>query len=302
MAKKSTMKKFEDFFEIMPCPVCGSRDVKTQLTLKYGQLKQKKSLNYSLIGVDQDSTFFVEKCIKCKMVYSNPRIKPEHISKVYNECKSGVIFRPKVEFIRKTGSVRVITEAMMRFGILPGMKCFDFGCGFGQTLEFARFLDLEPYGIDIDRDRIDTCKKKGLNVYHPAENPKNLKVDFIIWQNNIEHCIDLHSPMKFLRSISKPGTLLYVNGLPPGVIWTEKRKGEYVKSHFVEHVNYFPMSTLDSFFTDYGFKFESNARTRLANGTITDIFVPNLFRALDGTKLSPISNLFSGFRRFYRFI
>ena len=34
----------------------------------------------------------------------------------------------------------------------------------------------------------------------------------------------------------------------------EKKKGVFDKAHFVEHINYFPIKTLDLLFTNYGFE------------------------------------------------
>lgn len=65
--------------------------------------------------------------------------------------------------------------------------------------------------------------------------------------------MDLPGTMEYPRTKAKPGAVLYVNGLTPRIISIERARGEYVKAHFVEHINFFPVVTLDRFMAKYSF-------------------------------------------------
>ena len=74
-------------FERIACPVCGSGDQRLVISVLYGELKQKKGLDYSAVGIRSDTRLYVKECIECGFVFVNPRIKKEYEDIVYNECK-----------------------------------------------------------------------------------------------------------------------------------------------------------------------------------------------------------------------
>jgi SAM-dependent methyltransferase len=137
------------------------------------------------------------------------------------------------------------------------LSLFDYGCGFGYSISLARELGIDAFGVDIDRERLSVCESLGLKVSEPGEfsvKYNDVKADIILCQNNLEHLVDLPGTMEYLKARSKPGTVLYINGLTPEVINIEKRRGKFVNAHFVEHINFFPIRTLDRFMARYGFR------------------------------------------------
>lgn len=178
------------------------------------------------------------------------------------------------------------------------LTLFDYGCGFGYSMSLARELGLNVYGVDIDRERLSICEALGLKVADPAEFDSkypDVKADIILCQSNIEHIVDLPATMDFLRKKSKTGTILYVDGLTPRIISTEKKQGEFVKAHFVEHLNFFSIRTLDYFMGRYGFRPLSISRVSLIR-TFKDIY-----REI-GDYLLVSNNLLSGhFTKIYQY-
>jgi len=103
---------------------------------------------------------------------------------------------------------------------------------------------------------LDLCSSQGLNVCRPQEFVDrfgDIKADILLWQSNIEHLVDLRGCTSFVRDRSKRGTVLYVNGLTPAIIREEARKGCFVKAHFLEHINYFPIQNLHRFMAQFDF-------------------------------------------------
>ena len=257
-------------FERTDCLVCGNADVDSVLTIPYGRLKQKKSLDYSHIGIDTDTIMNVDRCPRCGFVYANPRIKVEYESKIYNENNQGL--HAKMASAEGTPEYQA-SLTRRRLGYLPTLlraialvdptadrsspiTMLDVGCGFGHTLALARELGLEGYGTDISRDSLEYCRKQGLQVYEPQafdEQYPDLKFDIIITQSILEHAVDLNAFMSWVAGRARQGTILYVNGLTPELIDAERKINSFVKAHFVEHINYFTPGALRAFMRGHGF-------------------------------------------------
>jgi len=258
----------ESYFEKIPCPVCGAIHFRSFIKVRYGQLKQKSSLDYSVIGVGSDTEINVDKCLECGFVFVNPRIKPEYENLVYNEAKSNMyinkrhLSRVNEDFFMNTrisrlSRFRILLKILSYVDIQSPLTLFDYGCGFGHSMSLAQTLGISVYGVDIDEKRLEVCDAQGMKVSKPDEFEKqfgNVKADIILWQSNIEHLVDLPQATSFIRDRSKKRAVLFVNGLTPAIISKERRKGQFIKAHFVEHINYFPIKTLHRFMAAYGFK------------------------------------------------
>jgi len=236
---------------------------RTFFKITYGGLKQKRNYDYSHIGIQHDTEMVVKECNHCKFVFVNPRIKPEHQDLIYNICKKRKYNNTTpLSLSKKTLDTKLrymtgLVEALYKADVNNANPVlFDFGSGEGYSMRFSKLLGFNVYGVDICLPLIEKCQAEGLQVTHLKEFDKiypNIKADVIMWQSNIEHVIDLNSSMRFIADKSKKGTVLFVNGLTPRKINIEKRRGCFIKAHFVEHVNYFPLRTLDLFMSKYNF-------------------------------------------------
>lgn len=67
----------------------------------------------------------------------------------------------KGDFTRIAGSMRESGEALVNaFGIMPGLKVLDLGCGDGTTAVPAAKLGAEVLGVDIARNLIEAGNKR----------------------------------------------------------------------------------------------------------------------------------------------
>lgn len=273
------------YFEYVSCPICGIDKVNLFFSVPYGKLKQKKSLDYSILGINKNTVLTVSKCKNCKFVFTNPRIRKGYEEIVYNESKQNLYKNNKTFIIGTTENINFSRERKLQYlttllkmlnlvSTDNSMKIFDFGCGFGHTLSLAKEFGIEGMGIEIDNFRLGYCKKLGLNVYTPDEFKAeflNLKFDLIICQSVIEHITDLDEFLLIIDSISKENTVLFTNGVTPKLIKIENKKGKFVKAHFLEHVNYFYGTTLDFFMRKVAF-YPFKKKIVLVNGR--KIFIP----------------------------
>lgn len=253
-----------DTFQRIDCPVCASDRHHEVLTVRYGQLKQKASLDYGRVGITAETPLRVVRCADCGLVFVNPRLRPECEAAVYNECKAGLYAKASDDEAkaaearkRRTTYLGPLLEALAHIDPKRGRPVlFDYGCGFGYCMEMARALGLETHGVDIDETRLALCREKGLRVDRPDRIDAAgaaVRADVVLWMSNIEHLFDLRAGRDYVAAHCAPGAVLYVNGLTPAIIQNEWKTGRFVRAHFVEHINYFPRSTLDRFLGESGF-------------------------------------------------
>jgi len=265
------MKDLKDntCFESVACPVCGSTALSLYYRVPFGRLKQKPSLDYSCLGVDRETQITVSKCEKCRFVFTNPRVKAEYQDKIYNESKAKLYRRCDSEPGDRGHGVAPWTPQKRALYLPPLLKALslvdrngplgllDYGCGFGNTMCLARGLGMNVAGVDVDEHRLAMCRELGLPVCHPDDFRQTFPhatYDIVMCQSVIEHLIDLRAFLAFLDSISREGTVLYVNGVAPELIKREEKKGQFVKAHFMEHVNYFRGPTLDAYLAQASFR------------------------------------------------
>ncbi len=298
-------------FELISCPVCDSQRLKLFFKISYGELKQKKSLDYSPLGITKETILYVRKCFKCGFVFVNPRIKSEFETKVYNDCKKNMYINKP--WLKQTESKKFTAEAMKRklvrirplLAILSYLNpdnpltLFDFGCGLGHSMSLAKEFGIDAYGVDIDKETLSICENLGLKVADPVEFDKkhpDIKADIILLQDTIEHIVDLPATMEYLKQKCKNGTVLYVNALTPKLISVEKKRGHFVKAHFIGHLNFFTIKTLDQFMGKYGF----SQLPRVRISTVRTF--KNIITLTGGFLLSKVGwSPTSSFERIYRY-
>lgn len=298
-------------FELIPCPVCGSQSNRLFFKIRYGDLERKKSLDYSALGITENTVLFVKKCSKCLFVFVNPRIKPKFEHIVYNDCKKNMYMNKKwlkkidsKEFTaealkRKMVRVRPLLAALSYLNLDNPLTLFDYGCGLGHSMSLARELGIDSYGVDISKEVLSICDSLGLKAADPVDFDKkypDIRADIILFQDTIEHIVDLPATMDYLRQKCKKDTVLYVNAITPRLISFEKKRKHFVKAHFVEHLNFFTIKTLDHLMGRYGFS--PLPRVRISNvSKFKDIIM--LF---GGFVLYNIGlSLTSSFERMYRY-
>jgi len=299
-------------FRRTACLVCGGRDLRTVLALPYGRLKQKASLDYRPIGVGPETMLGVDRCRDCGFVFANPRLRPEWAATAYGECKTAAPAPEPGARPRWRGPERALplVEALAHLPPLGRPPVvIDYGCGLGATLSMARALGAEAYGVDIDPSRIAACAEAGLSAAAPggfdAAFP-GVRADVVVCQSNLEHLIDPDEVLGFVRDRMRPGGVLHVDGLTPRIIRDERRRGRYVKAHFIEHVNYFTLASADRLMARFGFApARPRARAALARsaaGFLRTFVFDMAGRALPASAEGWILEAAGGttFRRVYR--
>lgn len=140
-------------------------------------MKQKKSLDYTRLGITGDTLFKVKKCLNCGFLFVNPRIQKQFEDLIYNESKKTMYSQDfqrsdgaqqRNERKRKFAHLSPLLQTCAYVGIGQNvLKLFDFGCGYGYNMELAQMLKIEAYGVDIERQGArakDFIKKESKNL------------------------------------------------------------------------------------------------------------------------------------------
>jgi hypothetical protein len=154
-----------EYFEYIACPVCASNKFTLFLRVKYRDLKQKPSLDYTPLGITGETEFFVRECCQCKLVFVNPRVKRIFEKLIYNECKKNFYkIKPHLAHVNedfflharssKIAYLRPLLAALDHVDNSGPLKLFDYGAGFGHSMSLARELGIDAYGVDIDEMRL----------------------------------------------------------------------------------------------------------------------------------------------------
>ena len=248
------------YFQTISCPSCGGENLERYFETPFSGLKAKPYLDYTALGVTADTILRVDRCLACGLVFVNPRIRPEFVSLIYNQCKATQAQKPALQegtpehrrdiWRRRSIYLGVLLKLISLCGRQPPLRLLDYGAGFGHTLALAQTLGLEGYGLELDQARLALCRRHGLAVWSPSEfedRCAGLRADLVTIQSVLEHLVELEEFFSGVESHCHQGTVIYVNGCTPGLIARERKQGQLVKAHFLEHLNYFPPACLDRF-------------------------------------------------------
>ncbi len=139
---------------------------------------------------------------------------------------------------------------------LKKKKVLDIGCGWGQCILYLKSRGLDCYGLDSADDAIEYCKKKKLKAeisnLDKLDVFGNIKFDFVIMNNVLEHLRDPVSIIKKIKKILKKNGILFIE-VPndfndfqeTGRLANKIKKQWWVSAP--AHLNYFSHDTLTNF-------------------------------------------------------
>lgn len=213
--------------------------------------------------------FQIVECVRCGLVYTNPRLRIEALIEVYdqsyfqsdNSLVHGYVdYAAEAPLILRTFRQR--WRHLLRFHGREKGRLLDVGCAFGYLLKIAQSDGWEVAGLDASLHAVNHAQTKlQLPVQHSdlSEIPfPDHSFDIITMWDVIEHLPD---PLNVLRSCwatLKPGGLFSI--ITPdcssfSARWFGSRWVEYQKPH--EHLYFFSRKRLPQVLESMGFRMES---------------------------------------------
>ena len=117
-------------------------------------------------------------------------------------------------------SRRMVAYVIGNYGLKPGARVLDVGCGQGGTLELFKAAGLQATGIALGED-VAICRQRGLDVLEmdlSFLNFPDATFDLVWCRHALEHTIFPYFVLNELARITKPDGLLYAEVPSPNSI------------------------------------------------------------------------------------
>jgi cyclopropane fatty-acyl-phospholipid synthase-like methyltransferase len=220
---------------------------------------------FTTLGTWQHYNLF--RCEECRLGFVHPIPGAAEIAAIYDQYASNESYTGKAK--RKVARA---LKRMRRYAhMAPGKRFLDVGCNVGTSVEAARRLGFEAYGIDIDEASVGIAREifPG-GTYHagPIESlpPEWGNFDFLFSTEVIEHIPDPHAYFAALSPRVNKGALLYLT-TPDGDHWRVPKDFTTWDQVFPpQHLYYFSRDAMRRFLDRHGFdvvKYEWNLKPNL---------------------------------------
>lgn len=227
-----------------PCPVCGS--------------------SFAATAPTEYSAARLVVCRQCTARFSGDRPTEEELRSHYDLYDRDQVVSELT--LARYDALLETFASHCRTGSL-----LDFGCGSGDFLLRARRLGWHPLGAEFDQSAIETCVRRGVEVVgvdalESAIAPGSL--DAVTMFEVIEHLPEPREHLALLKSLLRPGGLLYVT-TPNFDSATRRLIGaRWRVIEYPEHLTYFTATTLQRLCVDVGFESTSVATYNLSPGAV----------------------------------
>lgn len=122
----------------------------------------------------------------------------DYVSVVYSES-----VRPRTGY-----PLQLAEHLRSRFGIRPGARLLDVGCGRGEFLESFASLGLDATGVDTSDFAVTSLARYGVRKCDVSRDPlpfPDASLDVIFHKSLIEHLNDPENLMRESLRVLKPG-------------------------------------------------------------------------------------------------
>ena len=192
------------------------------------------------------NSFRIVKCNECGLVYVNPRLSKQDVSDLYNWN----LISP-LQYYRENQEGDYITfqERVKEIERLYGKKgtMLDIGCNIGTFLKAAKELGWDCYGVDINKEVEEECRKIGMKFFSAPLEEIKFKEEFfdvIIMNDLIEHMHDPRELLNHAYALLKKEGLIFIVTPDVGSITAHllSKKWHHLKPN--EHLIYFSKATI----------------------------------------------------------
>jgi SAM-dependent methyltransferase len=227
------------------CRICGNQSFRTLLNLERAPRCISRLLSAEQVADEMPAGLQVHECRQCRFVQSKPSVNDG----TYDDYIMSWMHLRSMRQYRESLCADYVREYA-----LGEKRVLDVGCGSGEFLEMLAMNGATAVGIEPSRPLSQLARVKGYEViqsYVAADAFDHVaKFDGITCLQVLEHLEDPLQFLKVLRSCltSSGVALLEVPSLEK--ILEDRRLYEF----FVDHVNYFTVSTLTALCESAGFQ------------------------------------------------
>jgi SAM-dependent methyltransferase len=202
-------------FQFIDCPLCGTKEFDVvkegsyPTTIPLEDVKQRFHASSDHELLDQ-----VVRCRRCALIYVNPRIDARVLTSGYSDAEDPQFVaqnEARIHTFRRT-----LQDILKRLKIsVSGKRLLDVGCAGGAFPVAARDLGFDVIGIEPSRwlanfARCTYAIDVRQGILEEKTFPKQ-SFDVITLWDVIEHLPQPTEVLQLIRSLLKPGGMLFVN-------------------------------------------------------------------------------------------
>lgn len=183
-------------------------------------------------------------CTTCGLAQKTPMLTKKEVSRLYHDDLEH--FDPYIQYLA-VHHAYFQKKAMI---VHKGDRVLDIGCAMGVFLEEAKKRGATALGVDISKDAVSYCRKKGLRV---STAWPTTKFDVICAFEVIEHERDPLAMMRRIHKLLKNGGEAVITTPNHSSFWRKLMGKWWVGYTHPEHVVFFDPKSLIELFTRAGF-------------------------------------------------
>ncbi|MEX2248534.1 MAG: class I SAM-dependent methyltransferase [Parvibaculum sp.] len=221
--------------------------------------------HFTALGAKNGYNLF--RCGDCRLSFVHPMPGESEIAAIYEKYVLNDSYKRRAtrKIIRSTRRLRRYLH------MAPGKRFLDMGCSIGTSVEAARRLGCDAYGIDIDESSIGIARDLFPDGHYHAGPIESMppawgQFDFLFSVEVLEHLPDPHAYFQALAPRARSGALLYLT-TPDGGHWRVPRTfTEWEHVNPPQHLVFYNRDAITRFLDRHGFdvvKFEWNLKPGL---------------------------------------
>jgi SAM-dependent methyltransferase len=180
------------------CPLCNSSEIKM-----IGVLKYSRDLIFSTHEIILKNKPELWKCRSCNSGFTQYAIDKQTAEELYSSGEGSKRWSSAV-FDKDATVINYFSKVLKH-----EMNVLDIGCNTGEFLDFAKDRGCHTYGVELSDDSIKVLEKKN----HIAKNNMDfgdIKFDFVVAFDLIEHLYDVNGFLRQSKSLLKPQGILVI--------------------------------------------------------------------------------------------
>jgi SAM-dependent methyltransferase len=237
--------------EIIDCPLCNSKRYRKEFTGKDYLFSQEE--------------FTVVKCENCEVLFTNPRVREDKISRyyfsdypAYKEIEESNSFK-KIK--HKIGGIfgNPHLEILKLLKSIKAKDVLEIGPGNGSLLFFLKEHNFEVIGVEKDRNCVEKIREKGIPCYLGDLNEVVSEIGFkkfdaIVLCHVFEHLYDPKKTLQKIYDLLNENGIIYI--IIPNIGSLEaKIFGKYWRGlDLPRHTVHYDISSIRSTLVEKGFK------------------------------------------------
>ncbi len=222
------------------CNLCGADDAKDYLHVE---------------------GFRIVRCMKCDLIYVNPRLTDDAIHDIYNKnyfnAESTKPYYKNYLGEKSWRSIEQEKEVIRLTKMKKPGKLLEFGCAFGFFLEMARKHGWVPSGVEIPRQAGEHARAQGFDVFVGPFLDSNFPegtFDAIHADGVIEHLPDPRENVRRCAALLKRGGILVLGTPNIASFCSRVYRAGFRLLEPNAHLYYFSPKTLSALLEKEGFR------------------------------------------------